>query len=325
MNCLTNYIGLKGIDVVPLSGLYLNQLPGITLNASNKILSADTLEELWADLQKRAAIRLEKDLRIAMRKRYKLKAVKGIGLVRPEIDITSNHAAAARYRGIVIDTGRKGSFLSFQVNTIAVTFPDAVGAVIIKIFDEYGVELDSIDVTGVEGRNVYNVAKKYVASKLFIGINATAVPLYSSELPVDVVNKCCECICMICDDCQPAIYGAESLISTPEVTDKTGDTYGMELTFSTVCDYASIVCHNKPEFLDVWQYLLAAEMMIERTYSERMNKFTTIDRDGAIELNNHFTVEYEKALTETVNALDIEDDDCCLECNPGITRREVLP
>lgn len=57
MNCLTDYIGLKGCSIaVPESGLYVNTLPGITLESMDRIATAEqtTYKGVWADVQDEA-------------------------------------------------------------------------------------------------------------------------------------------------------------------------------------------------------------------------------------------------------------------------------
>lgn len=57
MNCLTDYIGLKGCSTVePESGLFINSLPGITLESMDRIATAEqiTYKGVWADVQEEA-------------------------------------------------------------------------------------------------------------------------------------------------------------------------------------------------------------------------------------------------------------------------------
>jgi hypothetical protein len=58
MSCLTDYIGLRGCssDVEPESGLFVNTLPGITMEMIDKSATADqiTYRNLWNDVQDEA-------------------------------------------------------------------------------------------------------------------------------------------------------------------------------------------------------------------------------------------------------------------------------
>lgn len=58
MNCLTDYIGIRvcSNDTPPESGLYINSLPGISLESIDKIADKDqvTYRGVWADAQDEA-------------------------------------------------------------------------------------------------------------------------------------------------------------------------------------------------------------------------------------------------------------------------------
>lgn len=78
------------------------------------------------------------------------------------------------------------------------------------------------------------------------------------------------------------------------------------------CDYEELICANKEKLLNPWRYLLGNQLMLFRIYSSRLNRFTTVDLDQARELRDHYQVEYEKALTQAVQLVELGD--CCLEC-----------
>lgn len=89
-----------------------------------------------------------------------------------------------------------------------------------------------------------------------------------------------------------------------------------------------IACENKDLLATSLWYLLGSELMVERIYSNRINRYTTIDEDEAKELRDHFTVEFEKELALAVQGIDVESSDCikdetdCLQQNGPIHWRE---
>lgn len=89
-----------------------------------------------------------------------------------------------------------------------------------------------------------------------------------------------------------------------------------------------IACENKDLLATSLWFLLGAELMIERIYSNRINRYTTIDKEQAEELRDHFTVEYEKELALAVQGINVEESDCinnevdCLQQNGPIHWRE---
>ena len=76
MDCLTDYIGFfncAGQDEPP-SGMYINTLPGITLESVDKVATSEqiTYLQVWADAQKEAAIRFLNDFKIELNKCFTL-------------------------------------------------------------------------------------------------------------------------------------------------------------------------------------------------------------------------------------------------------------
>jgi hypothetical protein len=68
-------------------------------------------------------------------------------------------------------------------------------------------------------------------------------------------------------------------------------------------------------------YLLGVEMMNERVYSDRLNRFVTVDRQRAKELRDEYQAEFNREMLALVESIDLKQD-CCIECNEQITSRE---
>jgi hypothetical protein len=78
MNCLTDYVGLRGCgDTTPPSGLYVNDLPGISNEILVKLTNQEnaTYVDVWNMIQQRAGLRFSLDVREAMGKHYKLNSL----------------------------------------------------------------------------------------------------------------------------------------------------------------------------------------------------------------------------------------------------------
>ena len=76
MECLIDYIGFFNCadQPDPPSGMYINTLPGITLESIDKIATNEqvTYLQVWADAQKEASIRFLNDFKIELNKCYTL-------------------------------------------------------------------------------------------------------------------------------------------------------------------------------------------------------------------------------------------------------------
>lgn len=78
------------------------------------------------------------------------------------------------------------------------------------------------------------------------------------------------------------------------------------------CDYTTMICENRDTLIQAWKYCLAVWLMIFRLNTDRINRYTTVDKKQAEELKNFFHVEYEKALTQAAKLMDTSS--CCMEC-----------
>lgn len=82
------------------------------------------------------------------------------------------------------------------------------------------------------------------------------------------------------------------------------------------CDYEEIICDNKLKLAVAWRYLLGNQLMLFRLYTTRLNRFTTIDLDQAAQLRDFYQVEYEKALAQAVQIIDVSSCELCCGGNP---------
>lgn len=89
-----------------------------------------------------------------------------------------------------------------------------------------------------------------------------------------------------------------------------------------------LVCEMPESFGVALWYLHGVELMIERTSSDRMNWYTTVDLERAEKLKGEFYSEYTAALTDAVQSMNPAASDCvtdCLECNGAVRFKEQTP
>jgi hypothetical protein len=97
------------------------------------------------------------------------------------------------------------------------------------------------------------------------------------------------------------------------------------ITDSTIV--TCLACEAKDTFAVALWYFLGTELMIERTSSTRLNRFTTIDLDQAEKLKAEFYAEFTTALKDAVGSINPCDTDCmdCVESNSAIKFVEQTP
>lgn len=71
-----------------------------------------------------------------------------------------------------------------------------------------------------------------------------------------------------------------------------------------------LICENRDLLAVALQYLMGAEMMIERTTSSRVNKYTTIDKITAQRSQLEFEERFYMELHVAIIGIDIENSDC---------------
>lgn len=83
-----------------------------------------------------------------------------------------------------------------------------------------------------------------------------------------------------------------------------------------------LVCESKELFDVALWYLHGVELMIERTSTDEMSRYTTIDLEKAEKLKEEFYLEFDAALTDAVNSMNPADSPCtvdeCIECNDQV-------
>jgi hypothetical protein len=87
-----------------------------------------------------------------------------------------------------------------------------------------------------------------------------------------------------------------------------------------------IICENREKLAVALWYFIGHEIMVERTATDRLNRFTTIDLKKAKELRDLFLDRAEYELAAAVKGINPHDSDCVeapVECREMI--RTVLP
>lgn len=84
------------------------------------------------------------------------------------------------------------------------------------------------------------------------------------------------------------------------------------------CDYNTLICENIDELTLAWKYLLGVWLMLFRLNSDRVNRWTTIDREQAKELKDFYQITYEQALKQGVLLMNTSSCELCCGSNPQV-------
>ena len=90
-----------------------------------------------------------------------------------------------------------------------------------------------------------------------------------------------------------------------------------------------LICSNKELLAEALCYLMGAEMLQERLGSNRINRFTTVDRTKTKELQASFLEEFYRQLHTAVLGIDLESSECFEseqpECRNIVVFNECTP
>jgi hypothetical protein len=343
VDCLTDYIGLVGCsDSEPESGLYINDLPGVTLESIAKIGNAEqeTYLGTWNEIQKRGRKKFATRISAKLLERYKIRSItESVNLLRYIDTVNNQTALGLNWRGFTIELAPKSTqhFVSsaFQrifIKELSLYFKQVSGSpVALKVFDlDSGEVLGTYEITDpVIGWNTVSVNTSFNHYRLFAAFDATLVASVWQEISEFSINSFCDCVCSIYGDCDARIRGAKSATLDATLTDDDltfdQNTYGLTGIFTIGCSYENLVCNNRQVFDTSLWYLMGVELMLERLYSDRLNRYTTVDLKTASELKDYFQAEFDKEMEIAVGGINLDSADCCIECNAPIMVVESIP
>ncbi|CAK9252051.1 unnamed protein product [Sphagnum jensenii] len=223
----------------------------------------------------------------------------------------------------------KSAFHHIPISTVslyiapAVTVPLTLDLCIYEVHDDTLTLLDTFPVSvTATGWQTVLVNKKYYDSRtLFIAYDASA--LTSASIPLDSY------------DLNPYLYGdlaqffSHIFINGATYTgghfaESTDETYGLTATLGLQCSYDVLVCNYRQNLAVAWWYLLGSELMKERLYTDRVNRYTTVDLTKARELTQSLRNEYMNELLTFVDSVDLMSD-WCIDCDAIVKQVEFLP
>lgn len=325
MNCLTDYIGLRGCtDSDPLSGLYINDLAGINLKSIDALADSEQVNYLgvWEAVQKRAQTKLLSAVQSVFLSRYKLKTISQSYAMPKDLTGDSVTIADASYSGVQIDAScgqqiewTTSNLMFISVQSLSVYFGDAWDASTCnyRVVDSFtGEVLTSgtfVPTAGFTGWYQININQRFFSQ--MINVEVSTRGRVTETVNINQTNGW-GCACM------NALWGCDCCawvrgISGDDTNEST--TKGVLAIMTIGCSFEGLICNNLNTFDAAYWNLLGHEIMIERIYADRMNKYTTIGKEEAEELRAYYMVEFEKYLKLAVDGINLDQFDCCLECN----------
>lgn len=332
-NCLKDYVGLLGCGVItPKSGLYINDLPGMSteLLAAVAPKEVDTYLQLWDRINSRSWQRIQADVSRFMLSEKKLNIntvayqTQRLRLKKPVESV----AASILYEGVFMEAPPM-RYGKVTLNGLQF-FSTIAGTTTLKVFHPLtGQELLSLPALPiVVGYNLLEINTEFPLTfdplQLFVGVDATGLVLQQSDTwthhwfaPGNGGSGCGECW----DGCSQEGYFTMWPSSYDPLTNLMGSprqNNGISLSAELGCGVDTYLCENKKHFATAWQHLLAAELMKEKLGSYKLNFFANTNLEMTAELRDSFTADYEKYLKLNINRIPVEGGQLCFNCE-GVT------
>ena len=340
--CLEDWIGVNGCSgATSASGVYINDLYGIELRNIDEIANEQQVNfsGVWDEVQTRALNRFQTDIISYLSKKYRLRMITQTVEIGKEIDTVHTTSSATQQRGFTVELiypstnwYQPSNMQSISVQKMLL-YLSAPANLNVKIYDlDLGTTLYTHALTGVAGWNEWTVNETFTANRLFFAYDATSVTSVKTDL---TQYQAYDWFC----NCSGLIKGAYSTNAAPTtlVGNNTLNSYGLNAIFSVKCTYDKLVCNNKELFTQALLYCLGIELMNETIYSPRMNRWTTTDKNRAIALRQEYEAKYKGGtiemngfqsniageLSTVLDSIQLNKEDCCLECNQNLMFKDA--
>lgn len=344
MECLRNYIGIYGVDSSPESGLFVNNLPGVSLQSIDKLAKPEqtTYKRVWDDLQTRVIKKFEGVVTTYLNQRFRKKSIRqslNLGKKTDTVTTSLQTAAEDQFRGYSVECNLQNtepftisalqgvSWQSLSLYLKAVPASEFV----VKIVDMDTKEilwtktLNNVANPVTTGWNNITVNEIfYSAYRLFACYDGAEIEAPFLEIDHSLSSSLCGCISSAWGcDCDAYIRGAKSTTKTdPDNLSYSENSYGLTGVFSIICTYQPLVCDNKRLFDSALLYMLGEELCIERMYSDRWN-FWTLNLDEARDMQRYFKKTWDEHMQLAINGIDLDLNDGCIECNNQVTVQTI--
>lgn len=331
MDCLINLIGIKKAcsDTEPVTGLYINDLPGMNLKIADAAANSEKPSGiiLINDRIKFASDYIANDIRNFMQDKFVINSILDQATVGHYKDNNNTITASNKLRGIKIQVQQK-PYLNINISRIGIYFTDAVTTAIL-IYDLYKSELlYTIPVTTIANEIVYLDVNKSIPTNgqqrsLFICIDGSASDQYDASVYGNTSG------CSSCSKNSYLSYVTSGTID-PALSKNIGNfisansTGGLTVDYSIECDIDNYTCSIGRSLAWALLYKTGHLIMQELQNSDQLNTIVMINKARNQELLEYYEAEYIKSMNSITENIRTPKD-ICFQCGPKIKKVTQLP
>jgi hypothetical protein len=271
LNCFgTNYIGIRGDcdETEPTSGLYINDLPGISLKLASHLADEEVTGVTLIRRFEQQAIRMVwNNVKTKLSKNIILsKVVSQLVTDRfePDSDEVDWLAPVAANVGIEVEKNDYDPYTSLRVNYVDIRANTTATGEVLTITDGPVVKTYNFDIQAGKPVRIFT---NYEACTDEVRITVNGTNLALENLLTNRGRNCgsCgdRCSSCACNEC----ISVNGWDGAKEVT----QAYGIIANVSCVCTQSPILCSLQQEIAEAVQMKLGVLLMMERLASSRVN------------------------------------------------------
>jgi hypothetical protein len=310
---LENYI-TPSKDTPSRSGLYANQLPGVTLNLFSDLTKEDQedWEEFWDDLYERCIINFISSVQAKLADKFHI----DLKLLSRETSTFIDEINDSMVESGIKITYRLPKYGKTNIISIEV-FSDIEQPGFTLYFrdkDVNGRLLKTVQTDLLEGLNIVYIDQSFSVDELFISYDADLFQVHRTT--TKYYNDYYQYTNW---DCVFPCYGS----SSGTISHINGG--GLNVIFNATCSIEKVVEQNINIFKESFWYTIGLELMHERVHSDRFNRFTTLLEDRAKDLIKDYEFWVDQKLTNAIRSIRMIEDPVCFVCKRYVTQSYELP
>jgi hypothetical protein len=334
MNCLDNLIGINNqcTPTTPSSGLYIQNLPGITLKVANAANNEETesgvklLQDIISFSQNKILAQVRNQLQSKIQTASVLEN-DTIGFYKE--NLKSVALEAGKYKGIKARIDKFPS-LDLFISKIYLKLSQAVTTNIYVIDLMTGTILDTLPITTVDNiPTAIIVNKSYPTNSqrtsLFICIDSSVSNTFEATLSGK--GDCYSCYSDGYSNRFISFTGAKLDQAAQKIDSNISSnsgTNGLSIEYSLNCSVESFICNMAGQLAWPMLHDVGAELMRRLKYTDRLNSIVTINAKNNEDLRAEFEAEYFSSMSALLENIKMPND-ICFKCNSRVKRVSQIP
>jgi hypothetical protein len=320
MNCLDNVIGIdrKCTPVTPSSGLYIQDLPGISLKIANAAIDEETVSGISLIEEKISFAQnaILAQLRNSLANKVRVKSI----IENDTIGYYQNNLQpipleAGKYKGIKASINNY-PHLDFFIGKIYLQLNAVVTTNTLPITTTANIP------TAVIVNKSYSAKRQKQA--LLICIDSEVAGSYKTNV---TASKCSSCSDSGYSNKYISFSGSQISKVSQKIEsnlESNNGTNGLSIEYSLNCSLENFLCTMGNQLAWALLHKVGSELMRELKYSRRLNSIVVLDREDNEKMLEDFEAEYMASMSAIINNIKVPND-ICFECNSRIRQTTVIP